>query len=198
MDVSMIPALIEGGVMNSRDWVDWIAIGASVLSSFGILATIGVYFWQKKDNAKIKESKEQVLRDRFHEEEFILKTFLQDIEKMLIKEREIERKNNNLNGYKIKIQEIASSCLLFVNGNHVNVIIPSDTIIKILFSEAISCNSELSSIILKRIRLIERTLILYNHIKVKLQEDTIEYGVVKGPLMTMMIDSFTMLLQELE
>lgn len=184
--------------MNSRDWVDWIAIGASVLSSFGILATIGVYFWQKKDNAKIKESKEQVLRDRFHEEEFILKTFLQDIEKMLIKEREIERKNNNLNGYKIKIQEIASSCLLFVNGNHVNVIIPSDTIIKILFSEAISCNSELSSIILKRIRLIERTLILYNHIKVKLQEDTIEYGVVKGPLMTMMIDSFTMLLQELE
>ncbi|MFS3601912.1 hypothetical protein ACK6T9_01850 [Proteus vulgaris] len=36
--------------MNSRDWVDWIVIVASILSSFGILATIGVYFWQKKDN----------------------------------------------------------------------------------------------------------------------------------------------------
>ncbi len=46
----MIPALSKGGVMNERDWVDWIVIGASVLSSFGILATIAVYFWQKKDN----------------------------------------------------------------------------------------------------------------------------------------------------
>lgn len=45
MDVSMIPALSKGGVMNERDWVDWIVIGASVLSSFGILATIAVYFW---------------------------------------------------------------------------------------------------------------------------------------------------------
>ncbi|OAH95729.1 hypothetical protein AZH52_01445 [Proteus mirabilis] len=61
MDVSMIPALIEGGVMNSRDWVDWIAIGASVLSSFGILATIGVYFWQKKIMLKLKKAKSKFL-----------------------------------------------------------------------------------------------------------------------------------------
>ncbi|EPC7542030.1 hypothetical protein ACR2Y1_000051 [Morganella morganii] len=38
--------------MNERDWADWIAIGASALSSLGILATIGVYFWQKKDSQK--------------------------------------------------------------------------------------------------------------------------------------------------
>lgn len=53
--------------MNERDWADWIAIGASVLSSFGILATIGVYFWQKKDsdklNIKIQKSICNVLID---------------------------------------------------------------------------------------------------------------------------------------
>ncbi|HEK2698694.1 hypothetical protein [Proteus terrae] len=40
--------------MNSRDLVDWVVIGASVLSSFSILATIFVYIWQKNNNKKEK------------------------------------------------------------------------------------------------------------------------------------------------
>ncbi|WP_368879582.1 hypothetical protein [Proteus mirabilis] len=38
--------------MNERDWVDLVVAGSSVLSSLGILATIGVYFWQKNDKNK--------------------------------------------------------------------------------------------------------------------------------------------------
>ena len=41
--------------MNSRDLVDWVVIGASVLSSFSILATIFVYIWQKNNNKKDRE-----------------------------------------------------------------------------------------------------------------------------------------------
>ncbi len=43
--------------MNERDLVDWVVIGASILSSFGILATIGVYFWQKRDLKKLENDK---------------------------------------------------------------------------------------------------------------------------------------------
>lgn len=43
--------------MNERDWADWIAIGASVLSSFGILATIFVYWLQKKDLEKSEKKR---------------------------------------------------------------------------------------------------------------------------------------------
>ncbi len=184
--------------MNSRDWVDWIVIIASILSSLGILGTIGVYLWQKNDRMKAEERKEQVLKDRLNEEEVILKTFLQTIKKILTHEREIERGNNNLNGYKIKIQEVESSCLLFVNNSNINIIIPSDTIMKILFSEAVSHSDKLSSDILKKIRLVERTLILYNHIKLNIQSDKIKGGVIKGPLITMIIDSISMLLNEME
>ena len=43
--------------MNSRDWVDWVVIGASILSSLSILSTIAVYIKQKKDNDREKLEK---------------------------------------------------------------------------------------------------------------------------------------------
>ncbi|EMK5745610.1 hypothetical protein R2242_15770 [Proteus mirabilis] len=44
--------------MNERDWVDWIVIAASILSSCSIIMTIIVYVWQKKDNRKLEAQKE--------------------------------------------------------------------------------------------------------------------------------------------
>ncbi|MDM9281838.1 hypothetical protein QU814_01295 [Providencia rettgeri] len=44
--------------MNERDWVDWIVIAASILSSCSIIMTIIVYVWQKKDNRKLESQKE--------------------------------------------------------------------------------------------------------------------------------------------
>ncbi|WP_311762944.1 MULTISPECIES: hypothetical protein [Proteus] len=38
--------------MNSRDWVDWIAFGASVLSALSLIATLGIYLHQKKSERK--------------------------------------------------------------------------------------------------------------------------------------------------
>lgn len=47
--------------MNTRDWVDWFIVGASLLSSLGILATIVVYFLQK--NNSIASEKNRIKRD---------------------------------------------------------------------------------------------------------------------------------------
>ncbi|MGJ7099499.1 hypothetical protein ABMZ87_10305 [Morganella morganii] len=42
--------------MNERDWADWIAIGASVLSSLGIIVSVVIYLCQKSsENKKQKE-----------------------------------------------------------------------------------------------------------------------------------------------
>ncbi len=38
--------------MNSRDWVDWITFGASVLSALSLIATLGIYLHQKKSERK--------------------------------------------------------------------------------------------------------------------------------------------------
>lgn len=40
--------------MNERDYIDWIVIAASILSSLGIIVTIGVYLSQKRSNKKEK------------------------------------------------------------------------------------------------------------------------------------------------
>ncbi|MEM7957189.1 hypothetical protein Q4Q87_17460, partial [Morganella morganii] len=42
--------------MNERDWADWIAIGANVLSSLGIIVSVAIYLCQKSsENKKQKE-----------------------------------------------------------------------------------------------------------------------------------------------
>lgn len=46
--------------MNDRDLVDWVVIGASILSSLSILSTIAVYIKQKKDNNRDKLEKKNL------------------------------------------------------------------------------------------------------------------------------------------
>lgn len=50
--------------MNERDWVDWIAFGATVLSSMGILVAIIIYCLQeRKSKKKIKSIKKNLVDD---------------------------------------------------------------------------------------------------------------------------------------
>lgn len=47
--------------MNERDWADWIAIGASVLSSLGIIVSVVIYLCQRSsDKRKQKEMDEKL------------------------------------------------------------------------------------------------------------------------------------------
>ncbi|MEB6856041.1 MULTISPECIES: hypothetical protein [Proteus] len=66
--------------MNERDWVDLVVAGSSVLSSLGILATIGVYFWQKKDN---KSKQREIDRKLLYFVNIKAKEFLKKINNVL-------------------------------------------------------------------------------------------------------------------
>lgn len=46
--------------MNERDFVDWIVIVASILSSLGILATVIVYLLSKNDNKNEQDRKDNL------------------------------------------------------------------------------------------------------------------------------------------
>ncbi len=50
--------------MNDRDFVDWIVVGATVLSSMGILVAIAIYYLQeRKLKSKIKSIKKNLADD---------------------------------------------------------------------------------------------------------------------------------------
>ncbi|HCQ8188319.1 TPA: hypothetical protein OL930_002388, partial [Proteus mirabilis] len=77
--------------MNSRDLVDWVVIGASVLSSFSILATIFVYIWQKNNNKKEK-IKNLKIRLKHHSD-----VNLNIISDLLELSKEIKRRKDEVN-----------------------------------------------------------------------------------------------------
>ncbi|MEZ2861039.1 hypothetical protein [Proteus terrae] len=65
--------------MNNRDLVDWIVIGASILSSLGILGTIGVYFWQKNDSNKLNKKAIQSILSILNEAVMFNNAFIDSI-----------------------------------------------------------------------------------------------------------------------
>lgn len=77
--------------MNSRDLVDWVVIGASVLSSFSILVTIFVYIWQKNNNKKEK-IKNLKIRLKHHSD-----VNLNIISDLLELSKEIKRRKDEVN-----------------------------------------------------------------------------------------------------
>ncbi|HHR6030745.1 TPA: hypothetical protein ACS70C_002861 [Providencia alcalifaciens] len=70
--------------MNERDWVDWVVIGASILSSFSILATIVVYFAQvnikKSDEIKELQSMKSLYTHELHENTV---TIMNDVDELI-------------------------------------------------------------------------------------------------------------------
>ncbi|EUD09229.1 TPA: hypothetical protein ACS727_003805 [Providencia alcalifaciens] len=77
--------------MSERDCVDWIVIGASILSSLGIIVTIGVYLSQKKNN-KTEKIKNLKIRLKHHSD-----VNLNIVSDLLELSKEIKRRKDEVN-----------------------------------------------------------------------------------------------------
>ncbi|ENM6468916.1 hypothetical protein R4E38_10645 [Morganella morganii] len=142
--------------MNDRDWVDWIAIGASVLSSFGILATIFVYWLQKKDLEKSEKNREKEISISYMNIFNVYANELKIIVNQLIIMRNLLVENDNsfveyLGGYDIYMFSVKDITLMELGNPRMFKF--DSTSLSYIYSNSASVNIHIS----------EKYLFLYKH-----------------------------------
>lgn len=167
---------------------------ASLVSSLGIFVTLFVYYWQKLDSKKKTRHTIKIINKNYKQEINSLVVLLCNIRTTF----ESPIKNNNTkNKISISAHGIPPHIFIKVNTQHINTIIPSDSILKILYSEAIKIDLFLSEKILKDIIIVKKIIIFLDYIRNQVSNDGEEAKELDSFLIENTINRCNELLKEL-
>lgn len=160
---------------SKMDFTGKVSSGFSFLSSLSIIVSMLIYLLQKKDTDENKRKTISAMKNGLLYDMAISRKFLLFLKRAALNGRKKKYINKNTpNGmHCIKIQEMASSSLIFINNYSVNVMIPQKDRINSICSRSPEIDASIYQSSIDALNLIDKITIVYTHIKLKLSNDTL-------------------------